>query len=87
MGKAKRKSEASQPELPMNDAGAKQAAQEPTGAAVPAVPSTGNGDDKGKSKSGDKGHSEIVAEQVPDNLAHAHRLRRRDGCRLGQGEV
>ena len=59
---AKKKNESNQPELPI--AGAKA----PENGAAKAAP---NGEPK--KKRGSNGHTEIVAEAVPENLAHAHR--------------
>jgi topoisomerase-4 subunit A len=58
----KRKNESEQPELPI--AGAKAPAKE-----GPQAPDKG----EPKKKNGSNGHTEIVAEAVPANLAHAHR--------------
>jgi topoisomerase IV subunit A len=58
----KRKNESEQPELPI--AGAKAPAKEGS-------PAPDNGEPK--KKNGSNGHTEIVAESVPANLAHAHR--------------
>jgi len=58
----KRKNQSEQPELPIE--GAKTPAKE-----QPAAPANG----EPKKKSGSNGHTEIVAESVPANLAHAHR--------------
>jgi topoisomerase-4 subunit A len=62
---AKKKNESNQPELPIEGAKKPQAA-------APAE-AANNEAKKGKAKNGANGHTEIVAEAVPANLAHAHR--------------
>src|ERR1700744_5850448 len=59
----KRKNESEQPELPIG--GAKTPAN-----GSPAAPADGG---PKKKRGGENGHNEIVSENVPANLAHAHR--------------